>query len=46
MCLKTLRTALVGVIEVRKLVRLGKREAGQTKVRPIRFTLSVFEHKT
>ena len=35
----------MGAIEVSKLVRLGKREAGQTKRRPIRFTVSQFDHK-
>ena len=34
-----------GVIQVSKLVRLGRRQAGQTKARPIRFTVGVFDHK-
>ena len=35
----------MGAIEIRKVVRLGKREAGQTKRRPIRFTANQFDHK-
>ena len=33
----------IGDIQVTKLVRLGRREAGQTKTRPIRFTVGVFD---
>ena len=35
----------MGAIEISKVVRLGKSEAGQTKRRPIRFTVSQFDHK-
>ena len=35
----------MGAIEISKVVRLGKREAGQTKRRPIRFTVNQFDHK-
>ena len=35
----------IGDIQVTKLVRLGRREAGQNKTRPIRFTVGVFDHK-
>ena len=35
----------MGAIEISKVVRLGKREAGQTKRRPIHFTVNQFDHK-
>ena len=35
----------MGAIKISKVVRLGKREADQTKRRPIWFTVSQFDHK-